>query len=222
MTTGNNKDFDPTKIEKVAIDDVEPNDYNPKEKDTPEYRNVVESIRVNGLKQPIFVREVDGNDKYVIVDGEQRYTAAKELGYGEIYVYNLGKISEAEAKSLTIWFEVQVPFMEIELAPLVVELNELNFTLPYTDRQIEDFENLVKFDFNEAYKDEEPIGDEEEIKLKNFTVKMTPEQMEIVQDAIKMVVDGDNVSEGRALELLCASGISQYPFDGTGDIELES
>lgn len=222
MTTGNNKDFDPTKIEKVAIDDVEPNDYNPKEKDTPEYRNVVESIRVNGLKQPIFVREVDGNDKYVIVDGEQRYTAAKELGYGEIYVYNLGKISEAEAKSLTIWFEVQVPFMEIELAPLVVELNELNFTLPYTDRQIEDFENLVKFDFNEAYKDEEPIGDEEEIKLKNFTVKMTPEQMEVVQDAIKMVVDGDNVSEGRALELLCASGISQYPFDGTGDIELES
>lgn len=215
-----NKDFDPTKIEKVAIDEVEPNDYNPKEVDTPEYRNVVESIRLNGLKQPIFVREVDGNDKYVIVDGQQRWTAAKELGYGEIYVYNLGKISEEEAKSLTIWFEVQVPFLEIDLAPLVVELNALDMKLPYTDQQIMDFKNMATFDFNEPYEEKEPVDDEP--KLKNLTVKMTPEQLEVVEEAIKTVADGENVSEGRALELLCASGISQYPFDGTGDIELES
>ena len=56
-----NKDFDPTRIQKVSIEEVEPNDYNPKEVDTPEYHNVVESIRINGLKQPIFVREVEGN-----------------------------------------------------------------------------------------------------------------------------------------------------------------
>ena len=118
-----NKDFDPSKIIKVPIDKVEPNDYNPKEKNTKEYKNVVESIRRNGLKQPIFVREVDGNEKYVVVDGEQRLTAANELGYTEIYVYNLGKISEEEAKALTIWFEVQVPFSEVELAPIVVELH---------------------------------------------------------------------------------------------------
>ena len=222
MTTGNNaKDFDPTKISKVKLDEVEPNDYNPKEKDTPEFRNVVESIRINGLKHPIFVREVKGNDKYVIVDGEQRYTAAKELGYDEIYIYNLGEISEEEAKALTIWFEVQVPFMEIELAPLVVELSQLDFTLPYNEKQIEDFRNLVEFDFDEAYKDTDPIGDDDEVKLKTFTVKMTPEQMDIVQAAIKTVSDGENVSEGRALELLCATGLAGYPFDGTGDIELE-
>ena len=94
------KDFDPTKILKVQIDKVEPNDYNPKEKDTPEYRNVVKSIQLNGLKQPIFVREVDGNDNFVIVDGEQRWTAANELGYKEIYIYNLGKISEEEANKI--------------------------------------------------------------------------------------------------------------------------
>ena len=81
-----NKDFDPSRILKVPIDKVEPNDYNPKKKDTPEYKKVVESLRVNGLKQPIFVREVDGNDNYVIVDGEQRWTAAKELGYKDIYI----------------------------------------------------------------------------------------------------------------------------------------
>lgn len=214
------KDFDPTKIEKVLIEDIEPNGYNPKEKDTPEYRNVVESIRINGLKQPIFVREVEGNDKYVIVDGEQRYTAAKELGYNEIYIYNLGKISEEEAKSLTIWFEVQVPFTEVDLAPLVVELNALDFQLPYTDQQIEDFKNLVSFDFNEPYEEKEP--EDELPDLKTLTIKMTPEQLEIVQNAIDTVTEGDNVSPGRALELLCANGLLGYPFDGTGDIELES
>ena len=36
-----NKDFDPNKIIKVPIDKVEPNDYNPKEKNTKEYKNVV-------------------------------------------------------------------------------------------------------------------------------------------------------------------------------------
>lgn len=214
------KDFDPSKIIKVPIDKVEPNDYNPKEKNTKEYKNVVESIRRNGLKQPIFVREVDGNEKYVVVDGEQRLTAANELGYTEIYVYNLGKISEEEAKALTIWFEVQVPFSEVELAPIVVELNKLDITLPYTDEEIVTFEKMTQFDFDTAYNEGGPQNDELDDEMKTLNIKMTPEQFETVDGAIKYIVEHEEVSEGRALELLCANGLTGYPFDNTAEENL--
>lgn len=216
-----NKDFDPTKVRKVPIDDVEPNDYNPKEKDTPEYQNVLKSLQINGLKQPIFVREVDDNDKYVIVDGEQRWTAAKELGYTELYVYNLGKISEEEAKSLTIWMEVAVPFSELQLAPIVLELNSLDFELPYEGKEIEKFKDLTQFSF-EDYSTEGPEQKEDlDDQFKTLTIRMTIEQFEDVQNAIKTVSEGDNISEGRSLQLLCVNGLNGYPFDGTGDINLE-
>ena len=201
------KDFDPTKIEKVSIDNVEPNDYNPKHKDTPEYQNVVKSIQLNGLKQPIFVREIEGNDNYVIVDGEQRYTAAKELGYKEIYVYNLGKISEEEAKSLTIWFEVQVPFSESELAPLVMELNDLEIELPYNELEIEGFRNLATFNFDEAWKEQTPL-DTEEKKEEVLTVVMTPEQFDIVNRSIEKIKTEYGVKEGEALKIICEQCVS--------------
>ena len=155
-----------------------------------------------------------------MLDGAHRFRACFELGFPEIYIYDEGEVPDGLAKSFTIFHQVQVPFTEIDLAPLVVELNALDFQLPYTDQQIMDFKNMATFDFNEPYEEKEPVDDEP--KLKNLTVKMTPEQLEVVEEAIKTVADGENVSEGRALELLCASGISQYPFDGTGDIELES
>ena len=201
------KDFDPTKILKVQIDKVEPNDYNPKEKDTPEYKNVVKSIQLNGLKQPIFVREVDGNDNFVIVDGEQRWTAAKELGYKEIYIYNLGKISEEEAKSLTIWLEVQVPFSEAELAPIVMELNDLDIELPYNDLEIDGFRNLASFDFDSAWGEQTPI-DEEEKNEEILTVKMTPEQFDIVHRSIEKTVSEYSVTEGEALKKICEQSVS--------------
>lgn len=200
-------EFDPSKIQRVSIDSVEPNEYNPKKKDTKEYRNVVDSIRINGLQQPIMVREVDGNDNFVIVDGEQRWTAAKELGYGEVYIYNFGKITEEEAKALTIWMEVQVPFNEIDLAPIVVELSDLNIELPYTEAQVEDFRNLAVFDFEDAYKDDTPVDDD---GFKTLAIKMTAEQFDVVNDAIKTLSASENISEGRALELLCADGIQSY------------
>lgn len=201
------KDFDPTKILKVRIDDVEPNSYNPKQKDTPEYRNVVKSIQINGLKQPIFVREVDGNDKYVIVDGEQRWTAAKELGYKEIYIYNLGKISEEEAKSLTIWFEVQVPFDEATLAPIVMELNDLKIELPYNDLEIDGFRNLATFNFDEAWKDQTPVKEDNDKDEEILTIKLTSAQLETVNNAIEEIKATEKVKEGEALTMLCERGL---------------
>ena len=215
-------EFSPNKLKRVSVTEVRENDWNPKAPDDPEYEKVKESIRINGLTQPIFVRENDnGETKYEVLDGAHRFRACSELGFSEIYIYDEGEVSDALAKSFTIFHQVQVPFSEIELAPLVVELNALDFKLPYTDQQVEDFKNLVAFDFNTPYEEKEPEPSLDG-EMKTLKIIMTPEQFEVVDNAMTEVMNGENVSAGRALELLCSSGIAGYPFDGTGDIELES
>lgn len=200
-------DFDPSKVKKVSIDEVQTNGYNPKLKDTKEYKQVVKSLQINGLASPIFVR-TDDDGQLIIVDGEQRYTAAKELGYKDIYVYDLGNISEERAKALTIWLEVQVPFDEIQLAPIAIELNQIDLELPFTEVEINNFREMVDFDFEDAYKDNEPLDSNE--TFKNLTVRMTADQFKVVHDAITTVSKNENVSEGRALELLVADGLAGY------------
>lgn len=193
-------DFDPDNIQKVKLDSVQPNNYNPKLKDTPEYQKVVASIVRNGLKMPIFVRETE--DGLVIVDGEQRWTAAKELGYDEIYVYNLGNISEEEAKALTIWFEVQVPFDDVQLAPIIVELNAIDIELPFSDEQILDYIALADFDFTPKEENTIETSGDSDDGLCKLIVRMVESQYNMVQESIEKIAKNENVSEGTALTLL--------------------
>ena len=201
--------YDPKNIKKVKIDEVEVNDYNPKAKETKEYQNVVKSLRINGLQQPIMVRELDG--KYVIVDGEQRYTAAKELGFEEIYIYNFGEISDEDAKATTIWMEVQVPFDQIDLAPIALELHEQGFELPFTDLQLDDFKHIAEFDFDSyVAEDNLPVKDDNSVKTYQIKIKLSKEQIDEINEAIKAMVEGENIGEAHALELLVAMGYEKY------------
>lgn len=129
------RNFDPAKLKIVDIQDVEPNGYNPKKQDTREYQEVLESIRLNGLITPIIVRELD-DGRLIIVDGAQRHQAAFELGYKQVYIYNLGNISDDEAKSLTLWMETQVPFDNLQLKPLVIELTQKEIKLPQSQMRL--------------------------------------------------------------------------------------
>lgn len=189
------RDFDPTNIQIVEIDKVRPNDWNPKLENTPEYQKIVESIEVNGFKQPIIVREVE--DGYEICDGCQRWTAAKQLGFDKIYIYNLGDISEEEAKSITIWMEQQVPFSEMELAPIVAELSDLKIQTPYSEDEVEDFVNMLNFDFVEDGKE-------------TLSVKCTPEQFDNIKEAINVYVYNHEVEEDVALVEMVKLGVKRY------------
>ena len=108
---------------------------------------------------------------------------------------------------MTIWFEVQVPFSEVELAPIVMELNDLDIELPYNDLEIDGFRNLASFDFDSAWGEQTPI-DEEEKNEEILTVKMTPEQFDIVHRSIEKVASEDSVTEGEALKRICEQSVS--------------
>ena len=191
-------EFDPENIKRVKISEVEPSDYNPKLADTEEYKQVVESIKVNGFRQPIIVREV--GDKYICVDGHQRLKACEELGLEDIYIYDLGQISEKKAKSLTIWLETKVDFNELMLAPIVVELSNLGMEIPYSKEQVEDFTAMLDFDFGEPKDD----------GLEEFSVKMTPDQYQVVESALQGYAKDNKVSLAEALDDLTAEGIKHY------------
>lgn len=185
----------------VPISSVKANKWNPKDKETKEFRQVVRSLELYGFRQPILVREVEGEDTYEILDGEQRFTAATELGYTDVPVYNLGKISDTEAKAATIWMEVQVPFNEIDLSHLVVELNNLDVALPYTEAEIADFQHMSEFNFDNFDDDHEDFDDSD---VKTFKVLLGDEAYQIVTKAVKKVQEDNDCSEARAIELICA------------------
>ena len=208
-----NKQFDVARLAVVPIDSVEVNSWNPKNKDTPEYKKVVRSLELNGFRTPILVRDHPTEDKmYQILDGEQRFTAATELGYTDVPVYNVGKVSDEEAKAATIWMEVQVPFEEVDLSHLVVELNNLNVELPYTEVEIADFQRMAEFDFDQYEK--EPISDDNTVKT--LSIKMADDQYQVIMETIKDVMDEMECNEARALEFIVADYRSSHTFD-TGE-----
>ena len=168
--------FDKDKVLKVKIGQVQLNSWNPKPTDTVEYKKVLKSISVNGLKGFILVREI-AKDKYEVIDGAQRLTAANELGYTEVNVYNEGTVTDRLAKELTIWYQQQVPFDKVEEAKLVsdmlLEYHDED-TLPYTNEEREEMKTLAGFSFDD-YKDEENQDTLEGDKP--LVLKLSPSEM---------------------------------------------
>jgi len=198
-------EFSPDKLSTVDIDSIEKNSYNPKKLDTKEYQNIVKSIKVHGFTTPIIVRnnpDKKADTKYLIIDGQNRWLAAKELGYKKIPIYNEGDVDEENAKSLTIFHQVQIPFSEIDLSYLVVELADMNMELPYTETEIANFKAMAEYDFD--FKREEPDNLPDDDGMVPWTIRMTPAQFQVIKQTVDDLAEEMNISEGRSLELICA------------------
>jgi len=198
----NEIDFDKDKISIVPIDQVHPNSWNPKDKDTEEFRRVKASVQRNGLKMPVIVREKDG---FEIIDGEQRWRSAKELGYKNVIIYNEGIVEDNRAKELTIWYQQQVPFNEVDLASLIASLVQTkDVVLPYDQEEIDNYLKMTSFnmdDFKSA-----PIPDiGEENKILTFSIPVTVEQLSVIESAIDACIkEAGDITKTRAVELIMA------------------
>lgn len=193
--------LDPKKLSVVPIDEVRPNTWNPKDKDTDDYKKIVESIKLKGQRQAIVVRD---NKGYEIIDGEQRWRACKELGFQKVIIYNEGVFNDKEAQELTLWYQVQVPFNEVALAQMITKLvTDFNDTIiPYSLEEIEEMKALIKFDWSQFKQESfEPL----DLPI-TFSFTCTSEQAKIIRQAIEKVRNkaGTDISEARALELICA------------------
>jgi hypothetical protein len=200
--------FDTGQIKTVDIDQVRPNTWNPKDRETEEYKTIKRGIELKGLRQPIFVRQ---NDGYEIVDGEQRWSACTELGYKRILIYDLGEISKKEAQELTLWFEQKVPFNEIDLAHLLADMVKSGekLEIPFDEVALENYLKMAEFDFD-SYKtnsESEESMDQDDIAV----YKVTLDQKSIIDKAIAVVrEDKPDMTDGRALELISADFLSGH------------
>lgn len=179
----------------VDINEVCFNPWNPKIKRSKEYEKVKESVKLNGLGMPIVVREInDENYKYQVLDGEQRLTAALDLGYEQVWIVNLGEVSDEEAKSKTLWYEMAVPFDQEQLGNLLVDLVG-KVELPYTDAEVE---VITGISLN-AEDDEDFTDDfDEKSNFTKLSVSMIKEWVDNLKDKIKQIQNDFDCSEGVA------------------------
>lgn len=195
--------YDPKNLKVVPIDDVRPNTWNPKEKNHDNVKKIETNIKRIGFNEPIRVRE---NEGFEIIDGEQRWTAAKNLGLKEVLIYNEGVMTEPEARASTLWWQVQIPFDDIKLAYEVANLSLEMIELPYSEVEIEAFKELANFSFDDYDKDQN--DEPEEGDDKTLVLKLTGEGYNVIMNAISKIQDikGD-MSNEIALERICSEYI---------------
>jgi ParB/RepB/Spo0J family partition protein len=70
-------------VQDVAIEDIEPNPWNPNEQDDVAFNRLTEELQTVGMIDPIQVVPM-ASGKYRILGGEHRYQAAKLLGWATI------------------------------------------------------------------------------------------------------------------------------------------
>ena len=118
------------------------------------------NLKLNGQVENLLVRELD-TGFYEVVNGNHRYDALAELECTEVMCYNLGAITETQAKRIAIETnETRFKSDNIKLAGLIKEIGvEINYkdlalTMPYTEEELRNFDELLNFDWKD-----EPPGD---------------------------------------------------------------
>ncbi len=199
--------FKPEYIKIVDIESVRPNSWNPKDKNTKEFALVKKGLQLKGLRLPVIVRE---NDGFEIIDGEQRWTAWKELGHKEILIYNMGAVDDKEAKELTIWYEQKVPFNEIKLAELVTDLaqNFSNLELPFEAEEVDRMLDLVHFDWDDFKEDDKGsngVESDPSTLKKTFSIEVVESDYQVIMEALKLVREVSSVPYGdeQAIVKIC-------------------
>ncbi len=85
----------------IPIDNLVPNPWNPNKQTDFMFDHELHSIKKFGFIDPVTARRLKGSS-FEIIDGEHRWRAAKQLGFKEISINNLGKVEDADAEQLTL------------------------------------------------------------------------------------------------------------------------
>lgn len=120
LNSGEHQEVD---LDRVRIEE----DFNAREKLSLDDR-FIESIRENGVQNPIHVREGENGVLYV-VDGHRRLTAARATGKVSIRVLNHGKVSASDALLLSMVGEQRRAWTASDYMSACGRLSNLGFTV---------------------------------------------------------------------------------------------
>lgn len=138
----------------IPIEKLVKADWNYKEEDQFMQERLESNLKLNDQIENIIVRELD-TGFYEVVNGNHRYEAMKSLEFTTVVAYNLGKISDAKAQRIAIatnetkFKADQGKFINL-INSLIDEysIEELAKDMPYSPEEMENYKNLVNFDWS--------------------------------------------------------------------------
>lgn len=165
------------KYQTVPLDKLIVEGWNYKKEDEKTQKKLESNIKRNGQIENIIVRELE-DGTYGIVNGHHRLSALKTLEKKEAMVFNLGKISLNAAKRIAVETnETKFESDNVSLAELLkeiqddFEIDELAETMPFTDDELQNFSDMLEFDWeDDSANEKEDEEDEESEGGKSSTV----------------------------------------------------
>lgn len=135
-------------FKKLAINQLVKAEWNYKEEDYLLSQKLFNNIKKNGFLINLIVRDL--GDKYEVVNGNHRLDVLNSLGVSQIVCYDLGKISELEAKKIAVETnETSFKANKQKVKNIIKEINEsfeldvLKETLPFADFELDSILNEV-------------------------------------------------------------------------------
>lgn len=126
-------------VENRPLDSVKPNAWNPNRMTDFEMRSLSDGLLRDGWlsSQAVLVwgKDAKGKRRDVIIDGEHRWTAARELGFVEGPMVVLDGLTEAQAKALTIKMNSKRGRFDEDLLKNLI--GEIQFDLAVPDLSVE-------------------------------------------------------------------------------------
>lgn len=201
----------------VPAETLRPNPWNPNVMSDFMFERERASIREFGFLDSILVRTLEDGSREII-DGEHRWKAAVLEGCVDVKVNDLGPLSDAKAKQLTIILnETRGDPDKLKLAALVksiVEADEAAINvLPFEEDEIKRMIEIGDYDWSklEGANDEEVAGAASRAAeaLHPLKFSLTTDQLAVIQRALHAARTLGNVpSDNLAIELICAEFLS--------------
>jgi hypothetical protein len=197
----------------VALDRLRPNPWNPNAMDDFMFQKELESIRKFGFVSPIIVRSVP--DGIEIVDGEHRWNAARQLGLTRVPIWDIGRISDVDAKELTVVLnETRGKADPAKLSALLKDLLTSETTasllsvLPFTTEAFNQLAELPAFDWDQL--ESAVLNPRAGSSWVERTYRMPREVANVIDEAVHKARTtvkrelNDDLTDWQALEVIAA------------------
>jgi len=122
-------------IRTIRMEKIEPSEYQPRQERKKGIDELAQTLKADGLLQPIIVSKGTKEGSYKIIAGERRYHAAKSLGWSEIEckilnrpdkeIYKLAVIENLQRENLS-------PYEEVDALLFLKNMHQ------YTDQELGD------------------------------------------------------------------------------------
>jgi ParB-like chromosome segregation protein Spo0J len=159
--------------------------------------------------------------KFQVLDGHHRVAVLRELGHTEARC-DVWEVDDREAKLLLATLNrLEGQDQPMRRAQLIHELlgemsmDDLAGLLPETDRQLEDLHSLLEFPAEEiAALLEEEAEREEKVLPRVMSFVVTPEQEQVIEEAVELASDG---TAGRDRKARGLANLARRFMEGRSD-----